>query len=157
MVPDINECASAPCMNGGDCNDRANHYTCNCAAGYHGARCETGEFTISSMCVCLKSNLISVMNMGALLFMEREVGGFRISIIVCTIFYSPPPPIEKHVQISQPPTPSPNHNMYEIDDSPPSFPVIIIIYYNRRCQRALSYSPGASPCMDWYALFTLTQ
>nr|XP_054765104.1 receptor-type tyrosine-protein phosphatase S-like [Lytechinus pictus] len=37
---DINECASAPCMNGGACTDMVNGYTCACVAGYTGTNCE---------------------------------------------------------------------------------------------------------------------
>ena len=46
---DINECVSAPCLNGGACHDSATPgdvvavlvYTCRCAAGYAGDNCET--------------------------------------------------------------------------------------------------------------------
>ena len=37
---DINECASSPCQNGGRCNDQVNGFTCDCADGYVGTRCE---------------------------------------------------------------------------------------------------------------------
>lgn len=37
---DINECASAPCKNGGACNNEANRYSCSCSLPYSGARCE---------------------------------------------------------------------------------------------------------------------
>ena len=40
---DINECSSSPCMNGGTCDDKINQYTCSCAPGYEGSRCDTGE------------------------------------------------------------------------------------------------------------------
>ena len=42
--PDIDECASDPCMNGATCVDRLNMYTCDCDAGYKGTHCETGTF-----------------------------------------------------------------------------------------------------------------
>lgn len=32
----INECASDPCLNGGECSDGRNSYTCNCLAGTSG-------------------------------------------------------------------------------------------------------------------------
>jgi YVTN family beta-propeller protein len=38
---DIDECASAPCLNGGECTDEVNGFSCACAAGYEGATCET--------------------------------------------------------------------------------------------------------------------
>lgn len=39
---DINECASAPCGNGGSCYIQAlNGYVCTCAPGYSGLRCQT--------------------------------------------------------------------------------------------------------------------
>ena len=41
--PDIDECASSPCQNGGTCTDALNSYTCACAAGWTGLHCETGN------------------------------------------------------------------------------------------------------------------
>ena len=41
-VPDIDECASAACQNGGTCDDRVYSYTCNCDDGYTGEQCQTG-------------------------------------------------------------------------------------------------------------------
>ena len=40
FFPDINECASRPCQNGGTCTDHVNTYTCSCVGGYMGAVCE---------------------------------------------------------------------------------------------------------------------
>ena len=42
-VPDINECDSSPCQNGGTCTDNVNGYTCDCVAGYTGTECQTGQ------------------------------------------------------------------------------------------------------------------
>ena len=39
---DINECSSNPCENDATCNDLVASYSCACAAGYTGERCETG-------------------------------------------------------------------------------------------------------------------
>ena len=41
--PDIDECASAPCQNGGTCVDQVNGYLCQCAPGYTDLQCQTGE------------------------------------------------------------------------------------------------------------------
>ena len=40
---DIDECASRPCQNGGNCTDIVNGHTCDCVAGYDGANCENGN------------------------------------------------------------------------------------------------------------------
>ncbi|XP_078574438.1 uncharacterized protein LOC144860857 [Branchiostoma floridae x Branchiostoma japonicum] len=40
--PDVDECASNPCANGGICEDEINHFTCTCAPGYGGDYCERG-------------------------------------------------------------------------------------------------------------------
>ena len=39
---DVDECASGPCMNGGNCLDGVNSYTCKCINGFTGSNCETG-------------------------------------------------------------------------------------------------------------------
>ncbi|EDO48566.1 predicted protein [Nematostella vectensis] len=41
--PNIDECASNPCLNGGTCVDGVNTYTCVCAPLYTGGACETGK------------------------------------------------------------------------------------------------------------------
>ena len=46
QIPDIDECAPAPCQNGGACIDGVNTYTCECAAGYEGANCETSKYSV---------------------------------------------------------------------------------------------------------------
>ena len=40
IVADINECASSPCQHGGVCRDDVNRFTCVCAAGAQGTRCQ---------------------------------------------------------------------------------------------------------------------
>ena len=40
---DIDDCVTIPCQNGGSCTDQVNSYTCNCADGYDGTNCETGN------------------------------------------------------------------------------------------------------------------
>ena len=49
LFPDIDECASEPCMNAATCVDRWNRYTCDCDAGYEGTHCETGTFTTKNL------------------------------------------------------------------------------------------------------------
>ena len=43
FIIDTDDCTPNPCANGGQCTDNVNGYTCNCAAGYEGVNCETGE------------------------------------------------------------------------------------------------------------------
>ena len=43
LFPDIDECASSPCQNGGSCIDALNAYSCNCILGYEGDNCEIGK------------------------------------------------------------------------------------------------------------------
>ncbi|XP_022101039.1 uncharacterized protein LOC110984815 isoform X2 [Acanthaster planci] len=38
---DINECASAPCLNGGTCLNKVNAYECVCTSSWTGVNCET--------------------------------------------------------------------------------------------------------------------
>eukprot|EP01043_Picozoa_sp_COSAG02_P011306 COSAG02_NODE_415_length_22762_cov_133.681816_5_plen_451_part_00 len=37
---DVDECASAPCLNGGTCSDSRGMFRCRCASGFWGTRCE---------------------------------------------------------------------------------------------------------------------
>ena len=37
---DINDCESAPCLNGGTCLDEVNQYRCICAEGWEGPTCQ---------------------------------------------------------------------------------------------------------------------
>ena len=38
--PDIDDCASNRCLNGGTCRDGINSFTCSCVAGYTGNTCQ---------------------------------------------------------------------------------------------------------------------
>lgn len=42
-LSDINECESQPCVNGGECIDEVDHYSCSCPSGYEGVNCQTGK------------------------------------------------------------------------------------------------------------------
>ena len=46
FVPDIDECASDPCQNGGTCVDEINKFLCRCGSYYRGTTCEYGEKTL---------------------------------------------------------------------------------------------------------------
>uniref|UniRef100_A0A667YCG8 Fibulin 7 n=1 Tax=Myripristis murdjan TaxID=586833 RepID=A0A667YCG8_9TELE len=41
LCRDSNECASAPCLNGGTCVDEVNQFSCICAKGWAGATCQS--------------------------------------------------------------------------------------------------------------------
>ena len=43
VVVDINECASIPCENGGDCDDQVNRYSCTCVPGFNGDTCDNSK------------------------------------------------------------------------------------------------------------------
>ena len=40
---DVDDCASSPCHNEGQCVDGINQYTCKCIAGWTGVVCEIGK------------------------------------------------------------------------------------------------------------------
>ena len=53
-VLDTNECLSSPCMNGGQCVDSVNGYTCECPNGYTDEHCQTGmevQYYFSLICI----------------------------------------------------------------------------------------------------------
>jgi len=41
--PDIDDCQSSPCENGGLCSDKLNDYACSCIQGYTGKNCATSK------------------------------------------------------------------------------------------------------------------
>ena len=43
LFSEIDECASAPCVNGGSCHDHVNGFSCTSRYGYGGVICETGK------------------------------------------------------------------------------------------------------------------
>ena len=50
--PDIDECVSIPCQNGGTCvNEQVpDLYTCQCVAGYEGVNCAAGKCILLIEC-----------------------------------------------------------------------------------------------------------
>ncbi len=58
IFPEINECLSQPCMNGGTCRDRVASYLCECEDGFSGQRCQTGN-TLHISCLSLILYLMS--------------------------------------------------------------------------------------------------
>ena len=55
IFPDIDECASSPCLNTATCVSQLNMYTCMCPRGWQGTNCNEGEFTLYNYLV---SNVI---------------------------------------------------------------------------------------------------
>ena len=50
QIKDIDECFPYPCLNGAPgCFDHIGYYECQCAAGYTGQHCETGQVDINLM------------------------------------------------------------------------------------------------------------
>lgn len=47
--PDINDCESNPCENGGTCIDKVSVYKCICADGWEGDHCEISESHLSRL------------------------------------------------------------------------------------------------------------
>ena len=43
-VIDIDECSSSPCLNGATCYDFVASFACQCASGFSGTDCRTGNF-----------------------------------------------------------------------------------------------------------------
>ena len=41
--PDVDECTSGPCLNGGTCIDAVNGYTCECTDLFTGIHCQLGK------------------------------------------------------------------------------------------------------------------
>ena len=63
IISDIDECASNPCQNGGQCIDGINGYTCFCAAGFTGVNCETSKSQFSVIVYYLLYLKLVIMNM----------------------------------------------------------------------------------------------
>jgi len=49
--PDIDDCQSSPCENGGICSDKLNDFTCSCIQGYTGKNCAEGKWDNFAICV----------------------------------------------------------------------------------------------------------
>ena len=52
----VNECASNPCLNQGQCVDKINGFECRCKPGYRGVKCESicdrGRFGTNCQGLC---------------------------------------------------------------------------------------------------------
>jgi hypothetical protein len=75
---DINECASAPCRNGGSCSNNVNAYNCTCQKGYTGINCETGNnYNWLKIVFVLCISLFNILNR---LVLGLSVGLFLVSM-----------------------------------------------------------------------------
>ena len=43
LFPDVDECSSQPCQNGGVCEDLIDSYACTCQPGFTGLNCQQGK------------------------------------------------------------------------------------------------------------------
>lgn len=50
VTPDIDECASNPCQNGGTCSDGVNSFSCNCVVGFLGDTCAYADPCLNNPC-----------------------------------------------------------------------------------------------------------
>ena len=67
MVPELDECESNPCENGGTCVDKFNNYTCTCAPGYTGRNCEVGMYSrVRLVCFNLLAKFLGNYSVGFL-------------------------------------------------------------------------------------------
>ena len=49
VSPDIDECASSPCENGGKCEDNIGYFNCKCVFDlYKGTVCQDGKLVLGS-------------------------------------------------------------------------------------------------------------
>ena len=49
---EVDECASAPCMNGATCGDMVGGFNCTCTPGWAGPTCEQGkDVLLNTLCV----------------------------------------------------------------------------------------------------------
>lgn len=53
FYPDINECSSNPCLNGGTCTDQINRYICACPVWTEGVSCETGKYLVPALIIMM--------------------------------------------------------------------------------------------------------
>ena len=56
---DINECASNPCQNGGNCSDFVAEYNCTCQPGFSGTDCETSTCVTNLPHIIYKTSITS--------------------------------------------------------------------------------------------------
>ena len=63
---DIDECASSPCTNGATCSNQVNSYSCICAAGYTGAKCETGNVVLLTIYLSTEGTVPAIADLDSL-------------------------------------------------------------------------------------------
>ena len=49
LPPDIDDCASNPCLNGATCLDEVYGYNCSCVVGFTGYNCQIGRHIFSKL------------------------------------------------------------------------------------------------------------
>ena len=49
LFSDIDDCLENPCQNGGQCEDKVNHYVCSCQPGWTGNNCQTSEWSFEQL------------------------------------------------------------------------------------------------------------
>ena len=79
----INDCASNPCLNGGQCVDEVDSFRCQCASGFNGKRCEVEKNECSSNPCYGKATCVDKVLFG----IKRISRNFRkqITAFVCCI------------------------------------------------------------------------
>ena len=77
-LSDIDDCVNHTCANGGSCVDGTNSYSCSCARGYTGNRCETGKylFLLHILCTYYKALIGDTLQI-TLQFVNLEFEGER--------------------------------------------------------------------------------
>ena len=79
-IPDIDECASAPCHNNGTCTDLVLDYNCSCTPGFTGKNCSLGRISFSFL---INSMITAEMTMMILLL------GFILQMPICGTYFPP--------------------------------------------------------------------
>ena len=63
LIVDVDECSGRPCQNGASCSmPKFDMYSCQCAAGYSGTNCETGNYVLQKMIALFVSHIFIKLN-----------------------------------------------------------------------------------------------